>query len=125
MRPYVPGDQFGAPQSVSARDVVGRLRPFLTPPARLPQGSADGAPELVPGLVAALAVDMGDQLNFLPSTTIAALGGWQVVWDQAVANLRQLPPMAAAKTHATEGRADTAVYELRSATRSARPGSAT
>jgi hypothetical protein len=120
-----PGDQFGAPQSVSARDVVGRLRPFLTPPARLPQGSADGAPELVPGLVAALAVDMGDQLNFLPSTTIAALGGWQVVWDQAVANLRQLPPWLPPKPTRPRDVRTPPSTSYAAWTRSARPGSAT
>jgi len=112
-----PGNQAEGPQSieVSGRELVGLLRPFVTAPDRPPSGTADGAPEVLPGLVTVIAAQMGDQLTFLPSRVIAELGGWDAVLELAMTNLRRLPPMSAASVRAVEGHADSVVHELRCA----------
>jgi hypothetical protein len=89
------------------------LFPFVCPPAAIPPAAADGAPQILPGLVMAMAVHIGDRLDFLPRESIEALGGASAVRAAAVENLRGLESPRLETLEATEGREDSTVSILR------------
>lgn len=76
--------------SGTAADLGGRILPFVASPSNLPPEAVTGAPEVLPGLVAAVAVLDGDQMNFVPRASMGALGGEEAAREQARENMRGL-----------------------------------
>lgn len=94
----------------TAAEVVGLLRPFVATATSLPRGTADGAPEILPGLVLVIAVHRGDQLDFLPPESFGAFGGPEPTRALAVANVRALPAPTVEAAPAKAGRPDSVVW---------------
>lgn len=82
------------------------------PPDRLPVGAAEGAPVVLPGLVMATAVRMGDQVNFVPMSSILELGGTEVVWATAMKNVENLNGLQVIREAFDPDRADTEVVTI-------------
>ncbi|AEV84270.1 hypothetical protein ACWT_3247 [Actinoplanes sp. SE50] len=101
------------PAPVAPAELIGRLRPFVLARAVVPAGAA-AVGEMLPGLVATLGVDMGGQVNFVPTATVEALGGLRAAWKAAVTNLTRLPAMSVGSLEATAGHPDSVIYELHS-----------
>jgi len=101
------------PSSVDEARLAEFLRPFVSAPDRLPAGAAGGAPEVLPGLVAAVAVHRGDQVDFVAWSSMAELGGPAAAWKTAVGNLRRLSPMTVSRVETVEGQTDSVVFQLR------------
>jgi hypothetical protein len=106
----------------ASADVKLGLRPFICRPDTLPPGAArerlgqtlaGGAPDIFPDLSIALAVHIGDQVDFVASSSVAAWGGIDVVLPLAIANLSRLEPPKMETMHASEGRADSGISILR------------
>jgi hypothetical protein len=101
---------------------VYKLRPYLTPPALLDPGITEGAPEVLPGIVFVVAVDMGTQVNFLPVSSMISLlpadtpdrhlKGPTMLRRAAVENLSKLPLPPVQITQIVSGRADSEVLLL-------------
>lgn len=64
------------------------LNPSMFPPERL-EAVRDAALTLSPELLVLPAFDLPDSVH--TRTEVAGLGGWEVVWPTAIANLRRLP----------------------------------
>jgi hypothetical protein len=94
-------------------ELRGALRPFVCPPAAIPEIAAQGAPEILPGLIMAIAVHIGARVDFLPRESIEALGGGNAVRVVAIENLRALEPPEVETIQGTEDRTDSTVSILR------------
>jgi hypothetical protein len=77
-----------------------------SPTSVLPPGCSEGAPELLPGLVIAVVVQMGDELGLLPAATLESMLRTEWVRMAAIANLQSLPPPRLDRIQAAEGRVD-------------------
>jgi hypothetical protein len=93
-------------------ELAAALRPFVMPPDRLPPAAAAGAPAALPGLVMATAVRMGDQVNFVPVTSMDGLGGTQTVWSTAMRNVATLDGVRMLREDVDENRPDTGLITL-------------
>jgi CHAT domain-containing protein/Tfp pilus assembly protein PilF len=94
--------------------IIERVRPFVLPRARLPPGCVEGAPELLPGLLMAVAVQVGDELGFLPSEELRYMLRAEWVRIAAIANLEKLPHPRLDRIPTAEGRVDSDILLLRS-----------
>src|SRR5215470_2841623 len=90
------GTRDQAPTEQAVETQLGRgelailLRPLVIPSDRLPPAVGQGAPEPLPGLVMATAVRRGDQVDFVPTSSMGDLGGADVVWATAKKNVESL-----------------------------------
>lgn len=101
---------------------LASLRPYVSPPALLPPSVAEGAPEILPGIVVAVAIDTGSQVNFFPQSsmiemvrTVASQSVQQApeLFRQiAIQNLRKLPLPNIEKFQSSPGRSDGDVFLL-------------
>jgi hypothetical protein len=83
------------------QEFVSKLKPYVAPPGLLPPAIAEGAPEILPGIVFAVAVDMGTQVNLIPVSTMVEIApadmpererrGPKLVRQAAIENLQKLP----------------------------------
>jgi hypothetical protein len=89
-----------------------KLRGYVAPVAQLPAAAADGAPAVLPGLVMATAVFDGDRVDFVPAASMAALGGTDVVWRQAMRNLETLEGIDIVREKVLANRDDTTLFTL-------------
>jgi hypothetical protein len=94
--------------------LIRRVQPFVIPPAMLPPDCAVGAPEVLPGLVMAVAIQTGNELGFLPADTLNKMFRAEWVRLTAIANLQALPPPRIDRIQAAEGRTDSDILLLRS-----------
>jgi hypothetical protein len=110
--------QYSLPVSAETK---AALRPFICRAAALPPQAAreslsnvvaNGAAEIFPDLVIALAVHVGDQVDFLADQSIAPLGGVAAVLPLGVENLHGLQAPQVETMQATEGRADSTISIL-------------
>jgi hypothetical protein len=105
-----PEEQIGT--FATPEDLIAALRAYVMPPEKLSAGTAEGAPEVLPGLVMAVALRMGDQVNFLPYTTMVDLGGAEGIWPLATGNLKNLDGVDVIRETVVEGRTDTDIVTL-------------
>jgi hypothetical protein len=101
---------------------LSRLRPYVSPPKLLAPNIAEGAPEILPGIVLTVAVDMGNHVNFMPVSSMVELlpkdrpdrdiKGPEFTRLVAIENLRKLPLPPAHITQTSPGRADSEVILL-------------
>ena len=115
--PQVPAE---VPVAVNAQ-LISQLKPYVAPPQLLPPNVAAGAPEILPGMVMAVAVDMGTQVNFMPESVMIELlpkgepdretRGPLLTRQQAIDNLRKLP-LPPVQTFRVKDRADGEVFLL-------------
>ena len=104
--------------------VFTQLRPYVAPPQLLPPGIAEGAPEILPGIVMAVAVHHGDRVNFLPESSMLEMirndiPDWRVKAPEmvrltAIENLRKEPPPGLQRFQAVEDRSDAEIVLLES-----------
>lgn len=104
------------------KQLISQLRPYVSPPKLLAPNIAEGAPEILPGIVLAVAIDMGSQVNFMPVSSMVELlpkdrpdrdiKGPEFTRLVAIDNLRKLPLPPVQIIQATQGRADSEVYLL-------------
>lgn len=95
-------------------DLTSSVMPFVNPPGRLPDLIADGAPVVLPGLVMATALRMGDQVNFLPVSAMTGPGGPAAMWEAARANAENLTGIQVVRERMLPERPDTAMVTLSS-----------
>jgi hypothetical protein len=93
-------------------ELAAALRPLVMPPDRLPAGVAEGAPAALPGLVMATAVRIGDQVNFVPVSAMASLGGPQTVWAQAMRNVENFDGFDVVREEIDADRTDTTLVTV-------------
>jgi hypothetical protein len=75
----------------SPADAIKILRGYVMPPGKLTAGAAENAPEILPGLVLAVATWQDEELGFLPySSMVQAFGDPALVRRAAVGNLQNL-----------------------------------
>jgi hypothetical protein len=101
---------------------ISQLRPYVAPPALLAPNIAEGAPEVLPGIVMAVAIDMGNQVNFMPVSSMIELlpkdqpdrnvKGPEWTRLAAIQNLRKLPLPPIHITQTSPGRSDSEVILL-------------
>lgn len=94
------------------RDELGLLRPFVMPPDRLPPGTADGAPVVLPGLVMATAAITDSGFGFMPVPSMNELGGPDAVWATAMRNVKTLDGLRIVREACDEAREDTELVTL-------------
>src|SRR4051794_15013957 len=82
------------------------------PPDRLPARAAEGAPAVLAGLVMGTAVRMADQVNFVPLSAMASLGGPQVVWAQAMRNVENFDGLDVVREEIDADRPDTTLVTI-------------
>ena len=84
--PGLKGATFASPA-----DAIKALRGYVMPPDKLSAGAAENAPEILPGLVLAVATWLDEELGFLPySSMVQAFGDPTLVRRAALDNLRNL-----------------------------------
>jgi hypothetical protein len=101
---------------------ISKLRPYVAPPKLLDPNIAEGAPEVLPGIVMAVAIDMGNQVNFMPVSSMIELlpkdqpnrnvKGPELTRLVAIENLRKLPLPPVHITQTSPGRPDSEVILL-------------
>lgn len=109
------------PVAVDAQ-FISQLRPYVAPPSLLAPNIAEGAPEILPGIVLAIAIDMGNQVNFMPVSSMVELlpkdqpdrtiKGPEFARRVAIENLRKLPLPPVHITQTAPGRPDSEVILL-------------
>ena len=84
--PGLKGATFASPA-----DAIKALRGYVMPPDKLSAGAAENAPEILPGLVLAVATWLDEELGFLPySSMVQAFGDPTLVRRAALDNLQNL-----------------------------------
>ncbi len=84
--PGLKGATFASPA-----DAIKALRGYVMPPDKLSAGAAENAPEILPGLVLAVATWLDRELGFLPySSMVQAFGDPTLARRAAVGNLQNL-----------------------------------
>jgi hypothetical protein len=104
------------------KQLISQLRPYVSPPKLLAPNIAEGAPEILPGIVLAVAIDMGSQVNFMPVSSMVELlpkdqpdrdiKGPEFTRLVAIENLRKLPLPPVHTTQTSPGRPDSEVILL-------------
>lgn len=95
-------------------ELAAALRPLVMPADRLPAGAAEGAPLTLPGLVMATAIRVGDQVSFVPVSSMASLGGRETVWMQAMRNVENLDGLDVIQEAIEPGTQDTTLVTIAS-----------
>jgi hypothetical protein len=88
------------------------LRTYVVRPDTLPAVIAEGARPILPGLVMVPAVERGDEINFLPPSSVADLGGADALLLAGRDNLRQLDHLTVARERVVERAADTEIVTV-------------
>jgi hypothetical protein len=110
--PPAPGSLQTAEFS-TVEELVSSIRAYVTAPDKVSAATSQNAPPVLPDLIMVTAVLMGDQVNFLPySTVVELVGDPQAMWQIARLSVQNLDGIQVLRETVVADRDDTDVVTL-------------